>query len=172
MAENKKEIEYALKVIFNPAYRINDTYKLTYLTPESYIIVSRSLSVLRKHKALTEIEHDIASFTFKHNYLNFYKIRDLNNAQPRLIAQKFIGKKKIRFFILNRDGNKCLKCFRTDKLQLDHIIPISKEGKNELSNLQTLCNSCNSIKRDSYADYRSGARQINYRKHGKGITLF
>ena len=37
----------------------------------------------------------------------------------------------------------CVKCSKKENLQLDHIIPISNGGKNELSNIQILCKNCN-----------------------------
>ena len=41
----------------------------------------------------------------------------------------------------------CAKCGSTDKLGKDHIIPISRrESTNDISNIQPLCNYCNSIK--------------------------
>lgn len=51
----------------------------------------------------------------------------------------------------------CLKCGRKEpeiKITIDHVIPLKKGGLHIISNLQTLCTSCNSSKRDSYADYR------------------
>lgn len=48
----------------------------------------------------------------------------------------------------------CLKCERKDKLTIDHIIPISKNGSNHISNLQTLCEKCNSKKSNNIIDYR------------------
>jgi len=156
-----------IKNCINVNIKFNSKYCLQYFEPEAYKRISDILSLMRINKELTLEEHETLSNIFKHNYKNYYKIKDLNNKEPRLIAQKFIGKKKVRLFIFNRDGNKCLKCLKKEKLQLDHIIPISKGGKNILSNLQTLCNSCNSIKRDSFSDYRTGSRQINYKKYGR-----
>lgn len=51
---------------------------------------------------------------------------------------------KMRFAIYERDGRRCRKCGRYSKnLEIDHIFPISKGGKSEFDNLQTLCHDCN-----------------------------
>ena len=53
----------------------------------------------------------------------------------------------VRFKVMERDGHRCCKCGRkTSKLEIDHIIPISKGGKSTMDNLQTLCHSCNAAK--------------------------
>lgn len=52
----------------------------------------------------------------------------------------------IRVSILHRDGYKCVFCGRSAKqveLEVDHIVPFSKGGSNDPSNLQTLCFDCN-----------------------------
>ena len=53
----------------------------------------------------------------------------------------------LRYDVLRRDGFKCQICGATAqegaKLHVDHIIPVSKGGKTELSNLRTLCDRCN-----------------------------
>ena len=60
----------------------------------------------------------------------------------------------IRYDILKRDRFKCVICGRSAKdgvkLHVDHIIPVSKGGKTEYSNLRTLCDACNFGKRDKY----------------------
>lgn len=42
--------------------------------------------------------------------------------------------------------NHCRYCFSTENLTLDHKIPISQGGKNEISNYQCLCFRCNGTK--------------------------
>lgn len=63
----------------------------------------------------------------------------------------------LRYDVLQRDGFRCRICGRTSndgvKLHVDHIIPVAKGGKTELSNLRTLCDICNSGKRDKYDPY-------------------
>lgn len=44
--------------------------------------------------------------------------------------------------LINKDSC-CAFCGSKEKLSIDHIIPISAGGKNELSNVQILCLTCN-----------------------------
>lgn len=61
--------------------------------------------------------------------------------------------------LVNHYGNKCLRCGRTDvKLTVDHIVPIAKGGSSNIDNLQPLCASCNSHKRDMIIDYRPDSK--------------
>lgn len=53
---------------------------------------------------------------------------------------------KVRRAVYERDGHVCLHCGSTEKLTVDHIFPVSRGGADDLSNLQTLCHSCNAKK--------------------------
>ena len=53
---------------------------------------------------------------------------------------------KLRFAVYKRDGNKCVRCGATEGLEVDHIFPVSRGGKTEIDNLQTLCHNCNTSK--------------------------
>lgn len=63
--------------------------------------------------------------------------------------------KSVRFDVLKRDKFKCVACGASPakdenvQLEIDHIIPWSKGGTNDDSNLQTLCHKCNRGKRDT-----------------------
>lgn len=58
--------------------------------------------------------------------------------------------KKIRFEVFKRDSFKCQYCGAEAPnvvLEVDHIKPVSKGGKNTITNLITSCFSCNNGKR-------------------------
>jgi CO dehydrogenase/acetyl-CoA synthase alpha subunit len=57
--------------------------------------------------------------------------------------------KAIRHEVLKRDNYKCVECGATKEnqpLEIDHIIPVSQGGFDEINNLQTLCFLCNRAK--------------------------
>lgn len=54
----------------------------------------------------------------------------------------------LKWKIFKRDNFTCKKCGSQEFLELDHIIPISKGGKEKESNYQTLCKKCNVRKKD------------------------
>ena len=53
-----------------------------------------------------------------------------------------------RWDVWERDNFTCQWCGVRRDLSVDHIVPRSKLGATTLDNLQTLCRSCNSKKRD------------------------
>jgi hypothetical protein len=59
--------------------------------------------------------------------------------------------KKIRFEVFKRDGFQCAYCGKTPPeviLEVDHIDPKSKGGKDDINNYITACFDCNRGKRD------------------------
>lgn len=61
-------------------------------------------------------------------------------------------RKVTRERILKEHGNRCAKCGAMKCLEIDHIIPVSKGGKENESNMQVLCKTCN-LKKGNKIDY-------------------
>lgn len=48
----------------------------------------------------------------------------------------------LRQTVLRRDGNRCGNCGGRERLQVHHIVPLSRGGSNQPGNLRTLCYDC------------------------------
>ena len=57
--------------------------------------------------------------------------------------------------LCNQYDNHCLRCGHKKKLTADHVIPVSMGGSSDISNIQPLCQSCNSRKGATVKDYRT-----------------
>jgi hypothetical protein len=76
---------------------------------------------------------------------NFNQVNDVNEHSNQRIRNV---SKSIRINVFERDNYTCQICGRNVKednvkLEIDHIIPVSKGGSDDISNLQTLCFDCN-----------------------------
>jgi hypothetical protein len=90
------------------------------------------------------------------------------NSQPNLSKNPIVSKKEqkfkqsktpsinvrsipigLRYNVLRRDRFRCVICGNSPaksincNLHVDHVIPISRDGKTEIDNLRTLCQDCN-----------------------------
>ena len=74
---------------------------------------------------------------------------------PKIVLERKKLTKEMREAVLARDNFTCCICGNSQYkepnllLEVDHIIPISKGGKTEPNNLQTLCWKCNRAKSDN-----------------------
>src|SRR5271165_1111688 len=83
---------------------------------------------------------DLSAFT---DFVNFGGV-EKPTWQDRIANRRVPD--SMRATVLVRDGGRCRRCRRAIKLEMDHIVPVSKGGKTEESNLQTLCRRCNRAK--------------------------
>lgn len=107
-------------------------------------------SMLFNQDWLSEKRTIISELIEKYRSFHEYK---LNN--KRLEASKHISKKIVRDEVFKKYGRKCLCCGTDKNLTIDHVIPVFKGGKNNISNYQPLCKSCNSSKGTKTTDYRN-----------------
>ena len=50
--------------------------------------------------------------------------------------------------VMVRDGFRCVYCYDTKALNIDHVVPKARGGKNSFENTVTSCKRCNSYKGD------------------------
>jgi hypothetical protein len=50
---------------------------------------------------------------------------------------------RVRHEVWRRDGGRCVDCGSRERLEFDHIIPISKGGSNTARNIELRCEACN-----------------------------
>ena len=103
-------------------------------------------------------EHTLCSNCLNQLLVAFHTTQPIT--QPELesktnISEKLVTVRKTiteqeRNTIYERDNYQCVQCGSTERLEIDHIIPFSKGGTTESSNLQTLCKTCNGKKSNHF----------------------
>lgn len=85
-----------------------------------------------------------------------FKRRSLRLAATRLFNINVSEWYALRKIVFERDKYTCSYCGKVgEKLELDHIIPFSKGGSDDIDNLTTACRRCNRQKRDkSVEDFK------------------
>lgn len=76
---------------------------------------------------------------------NFPDSRGLREklAMPRLNVNRAAISEATRHAVWRRDQGRCVQCGSQERLEFDHIIPLSRGGANTERNLQLLCEQCN-----------------------------
>ena len=56
---------------------------------------------------------------------------------------------EVRIAVWRRDNGRCVKCSSRERLEYDHIVPVSRGGSNTVRNIELLCEKCNRCKSDN-----------------------
>ena len=112
------------------------------------------------------------------NKLNGYYVYDECRKQPEYTnhARMMLSYKQ-RVQLYNKADGKCVLCGKEIKLQkmsIDHIVPLSMGGKDDLSNMQCTCYACNKFKSNILPeDFSQKINSIflyqNEKRHGNEI---
>ncbi len=69
-------------------------------------------------------------------------------------------------------GNRCLCCGQEKKLTRDHVIPLSRQGSDDITNIQPMCAACNKSKFTQAVDYRTREKVVLEELNDVGRLLF
>lgn len=83
----------------------------------------------------------------------FIEITTAKNEEKQGSGQSRYVSKKNRALLLEKAKNQCEYCGDKENLEVDHIIPVSIGGSNEIENLQILCRKCNRTKRTKLSEH-------------------
>jgi len=76
----------------------------------------------------------------------WYAVQATNRRRARKAAAEGFHTRDDIEALFSRQSGRCAHCDSPEKLEIDHIVPISKGGSDWPHNLQLLCRSCNATK--------------------------
>ena len=116
--------------------------KLSATPPEAVIFLKKDNLLQRRLKYIQE-KFNLSKFTEIKKGPNKNYFNQKNNSKRNPIDSR------LRHEVFKRDNYRCKECGATrdeTTLHVDHILPVSQSGTDELVNLQTLCQDCNLAK--------------------------
>lgn len=129
-----------------------ERYALFYPVYDSYVQIAKG-APLRFKELIAKANHWLSSANESEGTApgSHSIFSDQDHRKAREAAEQRVKvMPAIRWQVFQRDQWKCVACGRGAQddiiLQVDHIVPRSKGGKDTLNNFQTLCHVCNSGK--------------------------
>ena len=138
LQKSSKKASRTMNLMRKPVLQLNSC-----LEPVRIIWARKALTLVTKGKAIVVVHTD------REIYPGIFMPSVI-----RLLEYKFVPIRMqtlSRKNIFMRDGYKCMYCGKSSSgegLELEHVIPRSRGGKNEWVNLVSACRKCNSRKGD------------------------
>lgn len=121
--------------------RENNSYRLKYLVKDILKFRRKVLGMWPRAK-----KYGLKYFWSK-SFRNLVRHREDNKKYGSLRCPS--NRKRIRYILL-RNNNSCFWCGyifkKTDKITIDHILPVSQGGDNKLTNLRLIHDDCRVIR--------------------------
>lgn len=146
-------------------------------------VVSRYPGPVLRKRGIVEHDRGVYSLSGEYRRLNDWEVADLRAVCDRRVAD-FVAKRQnliwahrksnldpvpgsLRWQVISRALGRCEACGVSSAeraLEVDHIVPRSKGGSNDLWNLQALCSVCNVQKLDREpVDFRAAQDAAGHR---------
>lgn len=161
LAHDESQIEYYEDVTKNMVGRVLGNHGIAEKVGGGYALVGFD------NLEAEQIEHLIGLCESK---LNDYKARRGRQIwRHRRVSAGYVSG-TLKYEVLKHARFRCELCgisAEVRALEVDHIVPRARGGKDDPDNLQALCYSCNSMKRDRDAsDFRGLRESYNLRQRG------
>jgi 5-methylcytosine-specific restriction endonuclease McrA len=88
------------------------------------------------------------------NARNINRVSEMNR-RARKAGSNGVMTRRLVIAVIEIFASKCAACWSDRSIELDHVVPLSKQGPNNPTNLQCLCSACNDKKHTAIADYRT-----------------
>ena len=75
-------------------------------------------------------------------------------ARKRRAAGHGLGRRQDAYREFIQENGECLSCGAIERLEIDHVNPLSRGGRDYPDNWQVLCRGCNAKKSGAIVDYR------------------
>lgn len=97
-----------------------------------------------KEVIVCEIQYmlDTLQILVEPEFMPFHDVSQTNGDDTNDKPDRYISP-EVKLAVWRRDQGKCVQCGSREKLEYDHIIPVSKGGSNTERNIQLLCEKCN-----------------------------
>lgn len=115
-----------------------------YFVPKNYTDDQARLLILEDVDK--EVEKKSGDIDEERKYFENLKTKFDDSTDKNISYERPRVSEKIRIEVWRRDGGKCARCGSREKLEYDHIVPISKGGSNTARNIELLCEKCNRSK--------------------------
>jgi len=160
IAKSDDRESYSLAMHADPLYRAtaNRYIELQQQVPQYLIgkiwVFRGALYVVEQAQGEPAVQPDMARLLIKRYVLrcsrDYQKIQreveTLENLEKIESSSRESIPEAVRLFVWQRDKGRCVKCGSQQRLEFDHIIPISSGGSNTERNIQLLCEPCNRSK--------------------------
>ena len=125
--------------------------KICELTSLNKKTVDRAIKILIENKMIVDTGRKGGHTNTIKEYEIFIEFKENKIKTKNKVKRNFseINRLKSIISLTKLYGYQCCYCSSIDNLEIDHKIPVSKNGTNFIDNLQLLCKKCNRIKSDT-----------------------
>lgn len=109
-----------------------------------YNIENQNENYSQQQKKLLILEHydkDRKKWEKLNHLYGDDRSEDVQSVNGKYVRQNI--PEKVRIEVWRRDDGKCAKCGSRERLEYDHIVPVSRGGANTARNIELLCEKCN-----------------------------